>query len=88
MKTQNSNLTRRKFLETSLGCILSAGAAAMPKVSRPYDKLLSFENAADTPIIRKLGRTDIELPIVNAGTGANVDPSFIQACVEKGMCLY
>ncbi len=88
MKTQNSNLTRRKFLETSLGCILSAGAAAMPKVSRPYDKLLSFEDAADTLIIRKLGRTNIKLPIVNAGAGSNNDPRFIQACVEIGMRLF
>jgi len=89
MISRNSDLSRRKFMATSLGCLASAGLAGLtPGLARADDATETPTEAKDGIIYRKLGRTGLELPIVSMGAGACNDPALVQACYDSGMRLF
>lgn len=89
MTEHRAELTRRKFLTTSLGCLASAGVAGVaPGMARTDRKPPDPEKTGNRPVTRKLGRTALEVPIVSAGAGAGTDPGFVQVSFETGMRLF
>lgn len=89
MASQNSDLSRRKFMATSLGCLASAGFASVtPSLARADDATTASTEAKDGIIYRKLGRTGLELPIVSMGAGVCNDPALVQACYDSGIRLF
>ncbi len=84
MSEQNSDFTRRKFMTASLGCLATAAMAGVtPSVVRGQEK--EAEPNKKGIVSRKLGRTDLMVPIVSMGAGAANDPGLVQACFEAGM---
>ena len=84
MSEQNSDFTRRKFMTASVGCLAAAAMAGVtPSVVRGQEK--ETEPDKKGIVSRKLGRTDLMVPIVSMGAGAANDPGLVQACFEAGM---
>ena len=89
MPDRRDDLSRRKFMATSVGALASAGLASItPGLVRADDPAAATTEAKDGAIYRKLGRTGLELPIVSMGAGACNDPALVQACFESGMRLF
>ncbi len=86
MGNPNDDLSRRKFVTRSLGCLAAASVA--PGLSLADSSSTDPDKAATVPVMRKLGRTDIELPLVNAGAGAGMDPGLVIEAVDRGMRLF
>jgi predicted aldo/keto reductase-like oxidoreductase len=79
------DLSRRKFLTTSVSGLAAAGLAG-PSLAR---EIVYGPPAPRRELeIRTLGRTGIALPLVNMGSGANMDEGLAQACFETGMRLF
>ncbi len=88
MYDRKNDLSRRKFMATSVGALASAGLASLaPGAVRAEDKPAETDATAAT-IHRKLGRTGLELPIVSMGAGACNDPALVQACFDSGMRMF
>lgn len=88
MSDRKDDLSRRKFMATSVGALASAGLASLaPGAARAEDKPAGTEEAAAV-IHRKLGRTGLEMPIVSMGAGACNDPALVQACFDSGMRMF
>jgi predicted aldo/keto reductase-like oxidoreductase len=71
--------SRRDFFK---GASVLAGAAALGSVTVPAAQ------AADTPPQvprRKLGKTDLELPVVSIGTGGGPDANVIKYAISQGV---
>ncbi len=89
MTNQKDNLSRRKFLAASLSGLATAGLAGFTACS---DQAESTPDSAPWPqgelVTRTLGRTGLQIPIVNAGGTTTADPSFIQAEYEAGLRLF
>lgn len=89
MSANEGRFNRREFLTASLGGLASAGLSALISCNNQND---SAATARPLPrgklITRKLGRTGLELPIVNAGGTTTADPSFIQAEYDVGLRLF
>jgi len=89
MPDRRDDLSRRKFMATSVGALASAGLASMtPGLVRADDKAAASTETGGGTIHRKLGRTGLELPIVSMGAGACNDPALVQACFDNGMRLF
>jgi predicted aldo/keto reductase-like oxidoreductase len=79
---RNIKQDRRHFLKTSL--TTAAVAAAFPSVVKSSG---SHAIKEDQIIMRKLGRTGIELPIVSMGAGDTDNPKLIEAALDSGIRL-
>jgi len=86
MGHDQSDLSRRRFLSTSLGLLASAGlASAVPTRSTAAPVNNSTPTVDGEPVYRTLGRTGLRVPVVSMGAGACSDPGLVQACYEAGM---
>jgi predicted aldo/keto reductase-like oxidoreductase len=96
MGTEKSDLTRRKFLRTSLTGLAAAGLTTLgPGLAAAQetaeDKEVEKEGTKEDKkaerkmIYRKLGKTGIELPIVGMGAMNADNPEIVQASYEIGV---
>ncbi len=85
MKTQG-HVNRRGFLRTTL--LGAAGSVAATGLVRGNPVLLK-ENPEDEQrfITRKLGKTDIVVPVVSMGVMRADNPGLVKAALDKGMKL-
>lgn len=89
MAEETGGLTRRKFLSISLGCLTPISMVGFePYLSPDEERPPDAETNTRPPVIRKLGRTGLEVPIVNMGSGPGMDPALVRACYETGMRLF
>ncbi len=85
MGRSNSNFSRRKFIGTSLGAVVSAGIAGVIPRSALAEGTEETARAAGEIQYRTLGRTGLKLPIVSMGAGAASDPGIVKASYELGV---
>jgi predicted aldo/keto reductase-like oxidoreductase len=78
MKKDKKGLSRREFLSRSASGVASLGLLALPK------RLWSFP-AEKKVIYRTLGKTGIELPIVNMGVMNSLNPDLVKRSYEIGV---
>jgi len=88
MTDRKTDLSRRGFLASSLGCLASAGLMAASNLGCKSDPPADTPLVQGDPIMRKLGRTDIVTPIVGQGGGGATDPGFVYKCYKQGMRLF
>jgi predicted aldo/keto reductase-like oxidoreductase len=84
VSAQKKNSDRRKFLKTGLAGL--AGVAAFPAVAAGGVKKEKGDKKPDLPT-RTLGRTGLELPIVNMGVMNADSPGLVKAALDSGMLL-
>lgn len=75
-------LNRREFLKTGLAG--AAGAAALANLNLRADEKKPAEGRI---VLRTLGRTGIQVPIVSMGTGDTNDSGLVKAALEGGVGL-
>jgi uncharacterized protein len=86
MEEQNSGVTRRGFLTTAVSGLISAGL-----IGSPAGRLLAQENSAKKAavkgkiITRRLGRTNLEIPIISMGVMNSDNPDVVRASYEAGV---
>jgi len=83
MEDSRSDLTRRKFIGASLGCLASAGLVGVSPTKILAEE--TTESKAGEIVYRTLGRTGIKLPVVSMGAGAANDPGIVQASYKLGV---
>ena len=88
MANLSPELSRRKFMATTLGAVASASLAGLaPGLVRGDDQ--APETAEENGIVyRTIGRTGLKVPVVSMGAGACNDPALVAACYESGMRLF
>ena len=83
--TLKENLGRRKFLSGTGGALALTPMMGLNRIDLPT----SMAAAQTTPIIkRKLGKTDIEIPIVSMGVMNADNPAVIQESYKQGVRLF
>ncbi|UCC43476.1 MAG: aldo/keto reductase [Candidatus Zixiibacteriota bacterium] len=86
MEAKKTDLTRRKFIASSLGCLATAGLAGAPAgLTLAQDNDQSGTTVEKEIIYRTLGKTGLKMPVVSMGVGPCNDPRVVQACYEIGM---
>ena len=80
----NENLSRRKFL-SGTGA-LALAPMALNRFDLPASMAAAVQSA--TTIKRKLGRTDIEVPIVSMGVMNADNPAVVQESINMGVLLF
>jgi predicted aldo/keto reductase-like oxidoreductase len=92
MTTRKSDLTRRRFLSTSLTGLAAAGLAGIgPGLASAQDEKKAAQEAKTTEeakpkmIYRDLGKTGISVPIVSMGAMNSDNPEIVQASYEMGV---
>ena len=89
MSDRHRELSRREFVAASIGGLATAGLSALtPGVARADETVTTTTPENNGIILRKLGRTGLEVPVVSMGAGACNDPNLVQACYEAGMRLF
>ena len=89
MPDRTGDLSRRKFMATSVSALASAGLASVaPGLVRADDQTAASTDIENGIIHRKLGRTGLDIPIVSMGAMPCNDPTLVQACFESGMRLF
>ena len=88
MTDHKTDLSRRGFLAASMGCLASAGMLGFPTLGCKSDTSADLTAITGDPIRRRLGNTDIEVPIVSMGGGGFTDPGFACSSYEAGMRLF
>lgn len=89
MNKEKDGISRRGFMAASLGLLATASINDVVTGMIPDgSEEVSDQVKAGGQVMRTLGRTGIEMPIVGAGGGTGNDPSIVQACVEAGMVLF
>jgi aryl-alcohol dehydrogenase-like predicted oxidoreductase len=89
MGNAKSDLTRRRFMTTTAGCLASAGLASfLPGAAAAQEQTADSPTSGGEIIYRTLGRTGMKVPVVSMGAGACNDPGLVQACYEAGMRLF
>jgi predicted aldo/keto reductase-like oxidoreductase len=89
MSERKDDLSRRKFMATSVGALATAGLATVaPSLARAQEKTASSDEKTGKTIRRTLGRTGLEMPIVSMGAGACNDPALVSACYDSGMRMF
>lgn len=91
MAKQNKPLTRRGFIETSLGCALTAGLASLTPVrilGQPDSARPAASETQGDIIYRTLGRTGISIPIVSMGVMNNNTPAVVRESYELGIRMF
>ncbi len=85
MEEKNAGYSRRKFLAKSAAGIVSAGIAGLsPGISLAQEAAISKGKI----IHRRLGKTDLNVPIITHGCGACNDASVIQAAYNMGARMF
>ncbi|UCC44067.1 MAG: aldo/keto reductase [Candidatus Zixiibacteriota bacterium] len=86
MDTTRSQLSRRKFLSRSVGCLASASLIGLTPESGLGQDDTGENSSGDTDIIyRKLGKTGVSLPIVSMGVMNANNPNVVAASYELGV---
>ncbi|MCP4634389.1 MAG: hypothetical protein GY855_15790 [candidate division Zixibacteria bacterium] len=80
MESNRSNLSRRKFISSSIVSVASAGFIGIaPQIA------FAKEKKNKNIIYRKLGKTGLKLPIVSMGVMNANNPEIVQASYELGV---
>ncbi len=85
---KKTGITRRGFITTALTGIASAGLAGLAPASLAKGRPASSEaekKDKGSPIVRKLGRTGIEIPIVSMGVMNADNPEVLAASYDLGV---
>ena len=86
MTEKHNGLTRRGFISTAVTGLVSAGIVGVsPSVSRSRQEEEKKKDEGIEVITRKLGRTDIVLPIVSMGVMNADNPELLKASYELGI---
>ncbi len=86
MNSKHGDLTRRGFITTAFGGIVAAGLLSTAPVGlRGGEKEGNVKDAKGDIIRRKLGKTDITLPIVSMGVMNANNPEVVRASYELGV---
>ena len=82
MKEKTNGYSRRKFLATSAAGIVTAGLSGLsPQLGLAQEA----EKAEGEIIYRRLGKTNLNVPIITHGSGGVNDANVIQAAYELGI---
>lgn len=91
MRTEGADVTRRRFISSSLTGLAAAGLAGLrpglagaTEKDQPEDKADTAEGA-NKVIYRDLGKTGIRVPIVSMGAMNADNPEIVQASYEIGV---
>jgi len=86
-KSNDSELTRRKFLTASAGGLITAGLVNLAPLALASDDETKGEGDKKEGVIhyRTLGKTGISVPIISMGAGNCNDPGMIKAAFELGI---
>jgi len=86
MSHSQSDVSRRRFISTSLGSLAAAGMASLtPATILGQEKPESTESGPKEIIYRTLGRTGLKVPIVSMGVMNANNPEVIQASWDLGV---
>jgi predicted aldo/keto reductase-like oxidoreductase len=87
LKQNQDQVSRRKFIASSLTCVASAGLMAVtPRSIMGQDtEPETTEQTKGEPIYRTLGRTGIKVPIVSMGVMNAGNPEVVKAAYEAGV---
>jgi len=86
MKEKGSECSRRRFLSTAATGLVSAGLVGLsPGVSLGQDAEAEAEGGKKDIIYRRLGKTNVSVPIVSMGVMNSTNPGIIQASWELGV---
>lgn len=89
MKDAGPSMTRRGFLGTTVTGLVSVGFLGIASgESGATQETKKGAPARDTVLKRELGRTKLELPIVNMGVMNASNPELVQASYEIGVRLF
>jgi predicted aldo/keto reductase-like oxidoreductase len=89
MGSTKSDLSRRKFMAATAGCLASAGLAGfLPSRAVAQTQTTEETSTGGEIIYRTLGRTGMKVPVVSMGGGSCNDPGLVQACYQTGMRLF
>ncbi len=81
---EKTHIGRRNFIKTSTSGLV--GAAVLPAFLRGKDiSTVKKPGQKDNVIYRKLGKTDIELPIVSMGVMNADNPNLVAAALDSGI---
>lgn len=86
MSDKREGLTRRGFISTAVAGLVSTGFIGVsPSASRSRPEEEKKKSGAEKIIKRKLGRTDIVIPVVSMGVMNADNPELLKASYELGI---
>jgi hypothetical protein len=82
----NKQISRRSFIKSSVSGIAAASIIGVTKttMAAPQEQKAA-KDASKKIIYRRLGKTDIEMPIVNMGVMNTLDPELVRRSYELGV---
>ncbi|MCC6398582.1 MAG: aldo/keto reductase [Bacteroidetes bacterium] len=78
---------RRRFLKASL-CVASGALLGTRATARSQEAGKTKTAGSRKPITRKLGKTGLDLPVVNMGVMRADNPALVRAALAEGMVMF